>query len=201
VSNATVGTRRPTTARILGTLGVLGAVGAVAGLSTFGDFTGATTPVDTTVDTGVLSIDVTKPVAVSLDSASMLPGDSSAMPLDLVNDGDVELSSVTFTSAATASSALDADTVHGLQLAVESCSQAWAAAGDAYTCAGDTSVQYAGPVVADRELRDAASLAAAGVDHLLVTLSLPTTAGESMKNQVSELAMTFTAVQREGETR
>lgn len=201
MSNATVGSRRPTTARILGTLGVLGALGAVAGLTTFGAFTGATTPVDTTVDTGVLSIDVTKPTSVSLDSADMLPGDSSALPLDLVNDGDLALSTVTFSSVATESSLLDSDPVHGLQLTVESCSQSWVAVGAEYSCAGDTTTHYSGPVVVERDLRDAGALTADGVDHLLATLSLPSTAGESMKGQQSELAMTFTAVQREGEAR
>ena len=55
----------------------------------------------------------------------MLAGDSRGHRIDLVNDGDTALGSVTFDSWATSSSILDTDAVDGLQLSVESCSVAW----------------------------------------------------------------------------
>ena len=50
----------------------------------------------------------------------MLAGDSRGHRIDLVNDGDTALGSVTFDSWATSSSILDTDAVDGLQLSVES---------------------------------------------------------------------------------
>src|SRR5688500_11204203 len=59
--------RHTTAAKLVGTAGVLGVAATIAGLSTFGGFTDSTTPVDTRVDSAVLSIDV----AGAGDSLSM----------------------------------------------------------------------------------------------------------------------------------
>ncbi|MDK3257143.1 hypothetical protein [Blastococcus capsensis] len=93
---------RGTAAKLVGTLGVLAAAATVAGLGTYGDFT-TTEPVDARVDAGGLSIelDVTAGgTTVPFSSASMLPGDAERVPLDLANDGEAPLSSVTFSSVA-----------------------------------------------------------------------------------------------------
>ena len=59
--DSTTTTRRRSAIKIVGALSVVGAAVAVAGLGTFGQFTDSTSPVDTKVDTGVLSIDVSQP--------------------------------------------------------------------------------------------------------------------------------------------
>ncbi len=52
---------RSTARKVIGSLAILGTAAAVAGLGTYGNFTDSTTPLNTTVDTGALSIDLTQP--------------------------------------------------------------------------------------------------------------------------------------------
>lgn len=193
---------RVTAARIVATIGVLGATAAIASLGTFGSFTDSTTPVDTTVDTGVVSVDVADAGAgmVPFDGGLMLPGDSRAFPVDLVNSGDSALGSVTLASSATQSSVLDSDPVNGLQLQVESCSVAWTDTGSGYTCAGTEKAFYAGRMlVTDHVLTGAASLAPGAVDHLLLTAELPATASaDEFEGASSALRFVFTGTQRGG---
>lgn len=193
---------RVTAARIVATIGVLGATAAIASLGTFGSFTDSTTPVDTTVDTGVVSVDVADAGAgmVPFDGGLMLPGDSRAFPVDLVNSGDSALGSVTLASSATQSSVLDSDPVNGLQLQVESCSVAWTDTGSGYTCAGTEKAFYAGRMlVTDHVLTGAASLAPDAVDHLLLTAELPATASaDEFEGASSALRFVFTGTQRGG---
>lgn len=194
---------RGTAAKIVGSLAVVAAAGAVAGLGTFGGFSGSDS-VDTGVGTGVLSIGLDAAAGtagVPFTGGKMLPGDVERVPFDLVNDGDVPLSAVTFGSVARRSGPLDTDRVNGLQLRVQSCSQDWTAAGGGYTCAGDVTDFYAGPIVMREALPGAASLAPGGVDHLLTTVTFPATAGDELRRQSSALTFTFAATQRDGAAR
>ena len=196
---------RVTAARLVASLGVLGATAAIASLGTFGTFSDTTAPVDTALDTGVLSIDVAEAGAglVPFTGGLILPGDSRAFPVDLVNSGDTALSSVTLGSWATASSILDSDPVNGLQLTVDSCSQSWTDTGSGWSCGGTRKAYYSGPtLVHDHALTGSASLAAGAVDHLLLTAALPSTASsESFEGATSELSFVFTGVQRDGAAR
>ena len=72
-----------------------------------------------------------------------------------------------------------------------------------YVCAGTTSTFYSGPIVGSgRSLAGAASLAAGGVDHLLMTASLPSTAsGDDFEGATSDLEFVFTGTQRAGTAR
>jgi hypothetical protein len=204
VRDKTNHTRR-TTAKVLGSLAVVGAAAAVAGIGTFGGFTDSTTPVDTNVDTGVLSIEL-NPAAnyatVPVIPGGLLPGDTMATPFDLKNTGTVDWSSVTFTSWATSSSLLDTDRVNGLRLTLRSCSNPWTVAGaGAYSCGGAVTNFYSGPVIMDQPLQNAASVNPGGVDHLMATVEFPDSATNALKGQTSQLAFTFTAVQRDGRAR
>lgn len=196
---------RVTAARIVATLGVLGATAAIASFGTFGTFTDTTTPVDTTVDGGVVSIDLAAAGGgmVPFTGGLILPGDSRTFPVDLVNSGNTALGSVSLGSWATQSSVLDSDPVNGLQLQVESCSEAWTAVGSGYSCAGTERAFYTGPmVVSGRPLAAAASLAAGGIDHLLLTAELPGTAStEAFEGATSSLSFVFTGAQRGGAAR
>ena len=195
--------RHATAARIVGTVGVLGVAATIAGLGTFGSFTTSSAPVDTKVDSGVLSIDVADAgdsLAMPFGGGLFLAGDSRSYRVDLVNDGDAALSTLTMTSRATASSILDTDTVNGLQLSVQACSVSWAAD---FTCAGTQTSFYSGPIVASgRALSGAASLAVGGVDHLLLTAALPSTAsGDAFEGATTDLEFVFTGTQRAGSAR
>jgi hypothetical protein len=203
---STMTTRYKSATKIVAAIGAVGAAAAVAGLATFGGFTDSTTPVGTNVDTGVVSITLNEAGdsgTVPFSGGMMLAGDSRGHLVDLVNDGNTALGSVTFDSWATSSSILDTDAVDGLQLSVESCSVSWVKSGADYTCAGTERPFYAGPiVVGNRALVGAASLAPGATDHLLLTATLPATAtGDAFEGATSSLNFMFTGTQRTGTAR
>jgi hypothetical protein len=192
--------------RIVASFGVLGAAVAVAGLGTFGSFTDSTTPIATEVATGTVSIDVTQQGAtIPVTTNGFVAGDSMSRAVDLVNDGSAALSQVSLASTATVPSILTTDATNGLQLAVKSCTVPWTQGGTApsptYTCAGGSSTLYSGRAVMNNPLPGGASLAAGGVDHLLLTVNLPASAGNTFQNQSSTLGLTFTGTQRTGTAR
>ena len=197
--------RRRTGLKIVGALSAVGAAAAVAGLGTFGQFTDSTSPVNTKVDTGVVSVDVSSPAGASVpfSGGMMLAGDSRSALVDLVNDGTTPLASVTLKSTATASSILDTDTVNGLQLSVESCSVAWTTGATAPTCAGTVRSYFTQPIiVANAPLTASAALAAGATDHLKLTAALPSSAsGSAFEGATSNLNFVFTGAQRGGAPR
>jgi hypothetical protein len=215
VTARTRGARRHhnTAAKIVGTVGVLGVAATIAGLTSFGSFTDSTEPVNTGVDTGVLSINVADAgdsLSMPFGGGLMLAGDSRSYRLDLVNDGSASLSTVTMTSRATTSSILDTDPVNGLQLTMKNCTVPWTVSGSVYSCGGTQSTVYSGPIVtANRTITGpsstgsgAASTNVGGVDHLLLTASIPSSAsGDAFEGATSSLDFVFTGQQRAGQAR
>ena len=135
-------------------------------------------------------------------NGGFLAGDAESSPVDLVNDGTTALSGVALASRATTSSALDTDPVDGLQLTVRDCSVDWAEVDGAWSCSGNAATLYSGRILLDSALPGVASLAPGGVDHLLLTASLPSAASdEAVAGASSALDFTFTAVQRDGAAR
>jgi Camelysin metallo-endopeptidase len=205
----TATTSRSRTARkVLGSLGVIGAAAAVAGIGTFGSFTDSTTPLNASVTSGVLSLDLNSTgstASLPMNAAGFVPGDSISRSVDLVNSGNLGFSGISLTSATTASSVLDTDRVNGLQLSVKSCSTTWVesvTAGVAtYTCAGVTTNLVTGPAVNVAGMPGIASVNPGGSDHLVVTLSLPTTAGNEFQGKTSALTVAFTGSQKTGTNR
>ena len=197
--------RAGTTRKVLGSLAVIGTAAAVAGLGTFGTFTDSTTPVSAQLTSGTVSIDLAQPAApIPAVTTGLLPGDSIARTLTLVNDGNSPLSSVALGVSTTNPSVLTTDPVNGLQLTLKACSVAWTQAGTAplYTCAGtERAITTGGAAIGNRTLEAPASLTPGGTDHLLLTLSLPTTADNTFQGKTSTLALTFSGVQRAATTR
>jgi hypothetical protein len=194
--------RAGTTRKVLGSLAVIGTAAAVAGLGTFGTFTDSTTPVTAQLTSGTVSINLTQPAApIPATTTGLLPGDSLTRAVTLTNDGSSPLSSVSLGVTAPAPSVLTTDKVNGLQLALKSCSVPWTQNGVATTCGGTESLVHSGPAVGDRPVTGAASLNPGGVDHLAVTISLPTTAGNEFQGKTSTLSLTFSGVQRAATTR
>lgn len=205
----TTNTRERNTARkIVGSLAVVGTAAAVAGLGTYGSFTDSTTPLNTSVETGTLSINLTQggTVAVPASTTGFVPGDSISRGINLVNDGTVALGGLSVASTVTtASNLLTTDATNGLQLSVKGCSVAWTQGGTptapTYTCSGTERTVLTGPVANSAPLTGPASLAAGGVDYLVFTVSLPTTAGNAFQGLNAGLSLTFTGVQRTGTAR
>ena len=199
-------TDNPNARKVVGSLAIIGTAAAVAGMGTFGSFTDSTTPVDTTIASGTLSINVNQTgYAVPVTTAGFVPGDSMTRAINLVNDGSAPLGSINFSSAATAGSILTTDTVNGLQLSLKSCSVAWTQGGNAsaptYACSGTTQTLVNGPVVNNATLANPASLTAGGTDNLLFSVSLPAAADNTFQGKTATLSLTFTGVQRSGTAR
>lgn len=140
-------------------------------------------------------------------ATKVAPGDTIERSIDLNNTGSIDLASVKLTTAASPSSALDTDTTNGLQMQIDSCDQAWTEAGTSpaftYTCGGTTSSVLAkAPVIQNAvTLNNLSSLTAGDSDHLLLTLTLPTTADNTFQTDTSTITYTFDATQRTGTNR
>ena len=205
---ATTTAKARTTRKIIGSLGILGAAAAVAGLGTFGTFTDSTTPVDATVATGTLAVDLNaanSTASLPLGATGFVPGDSVSRSYDLVNTGTLGFAGFTMTSSATTSSVLDTDKVNGLQLTVQSCAPGWTEAKTAtaatYTCAVPATTIYNGPAVTNGAVANLSSIAPKATDHLVVKLSLPTTADNTFQGKSSTLSLGFTGTQASGTSR
>ncbi|HEY8304733.1 MAG TPA: TasA family protein [Solirubrobacteraceae bacterium] len=194
-------------ARVLATGTVVGAAAAIAGLGTFGTFTSSTTATQS-VSAGTVAIGLgtagTATNRLTIGASNIVPGDTIQRQVQLTDSGTANLASIGLTTTASPSSLLDTDATNGLQMTVQSCSVAWTEAGTApaytYTCSGTTTSVLASRAVigANINLPGLNSLTAAGVDHLLVTLTFPSTAPNTMQNQSSTITYTFLGTQRAG---
>jgi hypothetical protein len=136
-------------------------------------------------------------------------GDTVQRAVKLSNTGTENFAAITLATKAvpTAEGAalpkLVTDTEHGLKLLIQSCSVAWTEYGTSpafsYKCEGETKTilenraLLAAPV--DLNLK---ALVAQKSDNLLVTMTLPATATQSVAGQGSTIGFTFTATQRAG---
>ena len=198
---------RSTTRKVVGSLGIIGAAAAVAGMGTFGSFTDSTTPVNTTIASGKVDIELTQQgFTVPVTTTGFVPGDSLTRAVDLVNTGTVALGSVNLATTATGpTSVLTTDTINGLQLAVASCSVPWTQGGTAtaatYTCSGTKTVLRSGAAVNTFDLPSLASLNPGGKDYLTFSITLPTSADNTFQDKSAALSLTFTGAQRTGTAR
>jgi hypothetical protein len=206
----TATTARTRTARkIIGSLGVLGAAAAVAGLGTFGTFTDSTAPLNATVATGTLSINLNPANdtgTLNMAADKFVPGDSLTRSVNLVNDGTTNFAALNLVAAAsdaTKTSLLNTDQVNGLKLSVKSCSNAWTKpTATTYACSGVTKdLVNNQPAVGTFALATPTSLTAGGTDNLIVSLALPTGAGNQFQGLSSALSLTFGGTQADGTAR
>jgi spore coat-associated protein N len=186
------------TTKLIASIAVLGVAAAIAGLGTFATFTSSTSA-SHTIASGTLSLTSGPTNRLGTGASAIAAGDSMQRAIDLNYDGSVDFGSATLTTSASASSALDTDTTDGLQLAIDKCSVAWTESGPpyTYTCGGSTSSVLASrPLVGSNLTLSNLTLTAGATDHLRVTVTLPSTAGNSLQNLSSTLGYTFTGVQR-----
>jgi predicted ribosomally synthesized peptide with SipW-like signal peptide len=191
--------------KLLLTIAVLGATASIAGLGTFATFTSSTSA-SHTVASGTVTVALGATGAstnrLNIDATAIAPGDTIQRSVDLIDQGTLNLASVTLTTAATTSSVLDTDTTYGLQMVIDKCSQAWTESGPpyTYTCGGSTSSVLSSRAVVQTgvTLNNLSSLTAGATDHLRVTLTFPSGAGNSFQNKSSTIQYTFTGTQRTG---
>lgn len=191
--------------KLLLTIAVLGATASIAGLGTFATFTSSTSA-SHTVASGTVTIALGATGAstnrLNVDATAIAPGDTIQRSVDLIDQGTINLASVTLTTSATTSSILNTDATNGLQLVIDKCSQAWTEAGPpyTYTCGGSTSSVLSSRTVIQTgvALSNLSALTAGATDHLRVTLNLPSAADNTFQNKSSTIQYTFTGTQRTG---
>jgi hypothetical protein len=87
-------------------------------------------------------------------------------------------------------------------MVIDKCSQAWTEAGPpyTYTCGGSTSSVLTSRAVIQTgvTLNNLSALTAGATDHLRVTLTFPSGAGNSFQNKSSTIQYAFTGTQRTG---
>jgi hypothetical protein len=195
--------------KVLASTVLLGAAASVAGLGTFGTFT-STTSASAAVASGTVKIEVGAGAAaggvnrLSVAAAGLVPGDTVSRAVTLGNTGDQALAGIGLTTTASPSSKLDTDTVMGLQLQVDACSQPWTEAGTSpsytYSCpttATRSTVLASRPVIGSTPaLGNLNALAAGKADNLVVTMTLPTGADNTFQALNSTISFTFNGTQR-----
>lgn len=130
-----------------------------------------------------------------------MPGDTIQRAVDVSNTGNQAFASISLTTAASTSSALDTNTTDRLQMVIERCSVAWTESGSApaftYACGGTTSMVLSSRAIIGSGLALGNVLLTAGsTNHLRVTVSLPSTAGNALQGLTSVISYTFTGTQR-----
>src|SRR5436190_7758863 len=179
--------RRSRAQKLLATAAVLGATASIAGLGTFATFTSSTSA-SHTVSSGTVTIALGATGGstnrLNVDATAIAPGDTIQRSVDLIDQGTINLASVTLTTSATTSSVLDTDATNGLQMVIDKCSQAWTEAGPpyTYTCGGSTSTVLSSRAVIQTgvTLSNLSSLTAGNTDHLRVTLAFRGGPGDSV---------------------
>ena len=192
-------------AKVAASFAVVGVASAVAGLGTFATFTSSTSA-SNSVSTGTVVIALGATGAstnrLNINASPVAAGDTMQRSVDLSNTGTIDLSAVTLTTTASPSSLLDTDATDGLQMVIDKCSVAWTEAGSSpaftYTCGGSTTSVLASRAVIGPTLTlsSLAALTAGSIDHLRVTLTLPSTAGNTFQGLSSTVSYAFTGTQR-----
>lgn len=196
---------KSTSGKILASVALVGTAAAVAGLGTYGAFTSSTSA-SQEVTAGTVVIDLADPTMLATSVSGMLPGDKVEKLATLRNTGDSDLSGVTLTTAlptGTSSNLLTSDTTHGLKITIEACSVAWTVTTSPYSCTGSQTALAEAPIIGDgtaKALTNLASLASQSSDHLKITTTLPSTAGNGFQGLGTTVNFTFTATQRTATT-
>lgn len=202
---------RPTMSRkLLLSLAVVAAAASIAGLATFATFTSSVSQ-SQSITTGTVTIALGATGAstnrLNIAATGVAPGDTIQRSVDLIDSGSLDLQSITLSTSATTSSLLDTDATNGLQMVIDRCSVPWTESGTSpaftYTCSGTTSTVLASRAIVGSAmaLSNLSALTAGNTDHLRVTLSLPSAAGNTFQNQSSTIQYTFTGTQRAGTNR
>jgi hypothetical protein len=184
-------------------LAIVAAAAASAGA--FGTFTSTVDQTHSvTAGTVVIALGATgaQTNRLDVDATNVAPGDTIERTVDLSNTGSLDLASIDLTTTASPSSALDTDTTNGLQMVIQNCDQAWTEAGSSpaytYTCGGSTTSVFASaPVItSNTALNNLTALTSGDTDHLLLTLTLPSSADNTFQGDTSTIDYSFTATQR-----
>jgi len=181
----------------------LGAAGGMAGLGTFATFTG-TTSASQSLATGTVIIGLgtagSADNRLTIGATGLVPGDTVQRRVKLTNTGSESLASIVLTTTAGSTNVLTSDATNGLQMKIERCALTWVEVGTGpytYTCATRTDVVSSRAVIGSNlSMASMAALAAGATDDMVVTISLPSAAGNTFQNLSNSITYTFDATQR-----
>lgn len=177
---------------------------SLAGVGAFATFT-STASVSQSVTSGTVTIGLgdsgTADNRLDVAATGVVPGDTIQRAVKVSNTGNQDFASISLTTTATTSSLLDTDATNGLQMVIERCSVAWTESGSApaytYSCSGTTSTVVSSRAIIGSGVTFGNVLLTAGsTNHLRVTVSLPSTAGNSLQGLTSVISYAFTGTQR-----
>jgi spore coat-associated protein N len=183
--------------------GLVALTAAGVGGAAFATFTGTSTA-SQTVSSGTVTL---TPIGtngtlqrLSIGASNIAAGDTIQRAVTMQN-GSLDLASIQLTTAAAPSTLLDTDATNGLQMTIDSCATAWTEVGTVapftYTCSGGaTSVLASRPVIGTNIALSNLTLTNGLTNNLRVTLTLASTAGNTLQNLSSTIGYTFTATQR-----
>jgi len=194
-----------TTSKVLLSVAAVGSAASIAGLGTFASFT-STTSASQPIASGTVQIALGATGAatnrLSVGASGLVPGDTVQRSFDLSNTGNQDLASIALTTTAGPSSLLDTDPTNGLQMVIDECSVAWTEAGTGpaytYACSGTTTIVVASRAVIGSTIpmSGLAALTSGATDHLRVTLTLPSTTGNTFQGLTSTINYSFLGTQR-----
>lgn len=191
--------------RVLLSLAAVGTAASIAGLGTYATFTG-TTSATQIVSSGTVVIALgatgTATNRLTVNASNIVPGDTIQRSADLNNTGNQNMAAITLSTTPTVTSLLDSDATNGLQMVIDRCSVPWSEAGTSpaftYTCSGTTTSVLATRAIigTNLALNNLNSVTAGALDHLRVTLTFPSIAGNTFQSLSSTIVYTFTGTQR-----
>jgi spore coat-associated protein N len=179
---------------------------ALAGVGAFAAFT-SSAGVSQSITSGTVTIALgatgTSANRLNVDATGVVPGDTIQRAVTVSNTGNQDFASITLTTAASPSTLLDTDATDGLQMLIERCSVAWTEGGSApaytYTCSGSTSTVLSSRAIIGSGLAlSNLTITSGATNHLRVTVSLPSNAGNTLQGLSSTITYTFTGTQRAG---
>ena len=194
---------KSTSSKVLASAALLAAAAGVAGMGTYGGFT-ASTSASAAVDSATVNLSGADTGTLNIQAAKVIPGDTVERTLKLVNGGTIDLTGITLTTSAAASSLLTSDTTNGLQLQVDSCPVAWTGSGTGpYTCVSSGTPAQGAVVLAKRAvigqnivLSGLTATTAGKTDYLRITLTLPSAASNDFQGLNSSVNFAFNGAVR-----
>jgi spore coat-associated protein N len=198
--------RLPPRQRLLLTIALILLAVGLAGVGAFATFTSSAS-VDQSLSSGTVTIALgstgTANNRLDIGATGLVPGDTIQRAVNVSNTGNQDFASISLTTSASPSSLLDTDATDGLQMLIERCSVAWTEGGSApaytYTCSGTTSTVLSSRAIIGSAMAFSNVLLTSGsTNNLRVTVSLPSTAGNTLQGRSSTITYAFTGTQRAG---
>jgi spore coat-associated protein N len=198
--------RLPPRQRLLLTIALILLAVGLAGVGAFATFTSSAS-VDQSLSSGTVTIALgstgTANNRLDIGATGLVPGDTIQRAVNVSNTGNQDFASISLTTSASPSSLLDTDATDGLQMLIERCSVAWTEGGSApaytYTCSGTTSTVLSSRAIIGSAMAFSNVLLTSGSsNNLRVTVSLPSTAGNTLQGRSSTITYAFTGTQRAG---